>query len=170
MNAIDMIRSGLIFSEKLTVGIVQDLREHALVRAAQGNKGNGGNHTLWTLGHLATIEANIPKILFGETDPLVEKWGPLFGVGSEPKDDASIYPSFDELLNTYRAYRAKTIRMLDRMGEADLERVPKESPPPGFEKEMGTVGQMLQVFAMHNMVHYGQLTDMRRAAGFKPRF
>jgi len=168
MKALDQIRWALQFSEELTVKIVPDLREHALVRATKGSKGGDGNHTLWTLGHLAAVEGGVPHILIGESNP-VEHWWPIFGMGSVPKDDAAAYPSFDELLNTYRDLRAKNIRLLDQIGEAGLDNKPK-NPPPGFEKEMKTVGHTLHVIAMHNLMHFGQLTDIRRVAGFKPRF
>ena len=88
MKAIDIIRWSLQFSETLTVGIVQDLRDHALVRATAGSKGGDGNHALWTLGHLATIEGGVPHVLLGESNP-VENWWPLFGMGSECRNEAS---------------------------------------------------------------------------------
>jgi len=39
---------------------------------------------------------------------------------------------------------------------------------PGFEEVMKTVGQTFLLVALHNMVHYGQIADARRAAGRPP--
>ena len=168
MKALDLIRWSLQFSQEATLSTVADLREHPFVRSSPGGKGGPGNHAIWTLGHLATLEGGVPNILIGESNP-VENWWPLFGMGTECKDDASLYPSFDVLVNTFRDLRSKNIRLLEQTGEAGLDRKPKNIPP-GFEKEMETFGKTFQVIAMHNLMHCGQLTDMRRAAGFKPRF
>ena len=40
--------------------------------------------------------------------------------------------------------------------------------PPGFEDAMKTTGRALLLIALHQMVHYGQLADARRAAGLPP--
>jgi hypothetical protein len=45
--------------------------------------------------------------------------------------------------------------------------VPKQVTP-GFEDVMTTFGQTLLLVSLHNMVHYGQITDARRTAGRKP--
>jgi hypothetical protein len=111
-------------------------------------------------------EGSIPQILFGESNP-VEHWWPLFGQGSTPTDDAGEYPSFDEVLATYRDLRAKNLARLEEIGEAGLDRTPK-SVPSGFEDEMRTVGQTFLTMAMHQMIHFGQLADARRAAGRAP--
>jgi hypothetical protein len=58
--------------------------------------------------------------------------------------------------------------MLDQIGEAGLDRAPKNIPP-GFEDPMKTIGQTFLLISLHNMVHYGQIADARRAAGLKPR-
>jgi hypothetical protein len=57
--------------------------------------------------------------------------------------------------------------MLDEIGEEGLDRVPRQVPA-GFENLMKTFGQTLLLLALHNMVHYGQITDVRRVAGLKP--
>ena len=168
MKAIDLLHHSLQWTLDVTLKILPDLREHPLVRSTPGGKGGPGNHTIWTLGHLAAIEGGVPHILIGESNP-VEQWWPMFGIGSEPKDDLTAYPSFDELVNNFRDLRTKNIRLLEHLGEASLDRKPKNIPQ-GFEEEMKTIGQTFQIIAMHNMIHFGQLTDIRRAAGFKPRF
>jgi hypothetical protein len=166
MNAIDPIRWALQMTGEATARIVEDMRHAPLTQPTPGAKGGGGNHPLWSLGHLCVIEGGIPRILFGEKSP-VEHWEPLFASGTQPRPDAAAYPPFDEVLRTYRSLRANTLRILDEVGEAGLDRVPK-NVPPGFEDAMTTFGQTLLLVALHNMVHYGQIADARRVAGIKP--
>ncbi|MGC1275219.1 MAG: DinB family protein [Planctomycetaceae bacterium] len=161
MKSRDLIRWALNLTNEGTARLVDDMRDAPLTAPTAG-----GNHPLWTLGHLAFIEGSIPQILFGEPNP-VEHWKPLFGTGSEPKSDAGVYPSFDDVLTTYRELRAKNLKRLDELSEADLDRAPR-AIPPGFEDAMRTVGQTLLLTSLHNMVHYGQIADARRAAGKKP--
>jgi hypothetical protein len=162
MNKIELIRWAMKMTEEATARLVEDMRHAPLTQPTS----RGGNHPLWVLGHLCVIEGGVPQIIFGEKNP-VEQWLPLFAPGTEVKTDANAYPSFDELLRTYRDLRARNLKMLDQLGEAGLDRVPK-NVPKGFEDSMKTVGQTLHLICLHNMVHYGQITDTRRVAGFKP--
>jgi uncharacterized damage-inducible protein DinB len=162
MKAIDLIRWAMNFSEQGTNRIVEDMKKAPLTQPCS----NGGNHPLWNIGHLAYIEGAIRHVVTGEANP-VEKWAPLFATGSQPKTDAAAYPPFEEILRSYRDLRAANKKMLDQLGEAGLDRTPK-FVPPGFEEAMKTNGQALLLITLHNMVHYGQITDCRRAAGLKP--
>ena len=160
MDSIDLIRSALRFTDEGIATVTNG------VPPMTQPTGKGGNHPLWVMGHLAYIEASMPPILFGEPHPL-QHWAPLFATGTKPSTNASDYPPFDEVLKTFRAQRAKTISRLDQLTEADLDAPPK-NVPPGFEGAMKTVGGTLLLIALHQMVHYGQITDARRAAGLPP--
>jgi DinB family protein len=165
MNRMELIRWAMQMTDQGTRRIVDDMRESALLQPMPG-KGNGGNHAMWIIGHLALIEGEIPKIILGEHNP-VEHWRPLFGIGSQPKTEASAYPAFDEVHRTYHDLRAKNLKLLDEIGDSGLDRAPK-AVPPGFENEMRTIGQTFLLISLHNMVHYGQVADVRRAAGKQP--
>jgi DinB superfamily len=162
MKAIDLIRWALQLTDESTARLVSDMRDEALTQPTS----RGGNHPLWVLGHLAVIEGMIPHTVFGEPNP-VQHWWPLFGTGSQPTTDASAYPSFDEVLKTYRDLRAKNLARLEEIGEAGLEQAPKVIPP-GFEEQMKTIGRTLHLIALHQMFHLGQVADARRAAGKEP--
>ncbi len=162
MNRIELIRWALQMTDQATARLVQDMREAPLTQPTS----RGGNHPLWVLGHLAYIEGSIPHTLLGEENP-VEHWAPLFAPGTQPTADPGAYPPFDEVLATYRDLRARNLKLLEGIGEAGLDRVPK-NVPPGFEEVMTTFGQTLLLISLHNMVHYGQIADARRAAGRKP--
>ena len=162
MKATDLIRFAMNLTEQGTAHLIEDIRNAPLTQPCA----NGGNHPLWAMGHLAFIEGNMRKIVTGEPNP-VEHWAPLFAPGTTVKTDAKAYPPFEEIVRTYRDLRAANLKMLDHIGEAGLDRAPKFIPP-GFEEMMKTNGQALLAITLHNMVHYGQITDCRRAAGLKP--
>jgi uncharacterized damage-inducible protein DinB len=166
MRAVDLIRWAMALTEQQTERLVADLRAAPMTRSTPGGKGGDGNHAIWTLGHLCVVEGSIPEILLGEPNP-VGHWKPLFFIGSQPSDDASLYPTFDELLGTYRRLRAANAALLERLGEAGLDRQPA-AVPPGFEDLMKTFGQTILLVALHNMLHLGQVADMRRVVGLKP--
>jgi hypothetical protein len=118
---------------------------------------------------LTYIEGGRPRILFGdegEENP-AQRWAPLFAAGTEPTADPGAYPSFDEVLTVYRGIRARTLTLLDEIGDEGLDRTPR-AVPPGFEDVMRTFGHTFLLIALHQMVHYGQIADARRVAGRKP--
>lgn len=166
MKSIDLIRGALQMTEQGLVHLVADMRDAALVQPAVRDGKACGNHTIWLLGHLAFVEASLPSIVLGEPGA-GDRWKALFAPGTEPRADASVYPTFDEVLGAFREYRARNLRLLDEIGEAGLDRVPK-AVPPGFEGAMATIGQAFLLIALHQMVHYGQIADARRAAGRAP--
>lgn len=162
MQAIDLVRFSLNLTDGLFQKLVADLRTHPMATQSPA----GGNPPVWTIGHLAMLEAAIPSILFGKPHPLPD-YGSLFGQGTTPAKDAKAYPSFDEVLTTYTSHRRETLKLVDELGEAGMTRVPTNIPK-GFEKEMATVGQTLTVIALHQMLHLGEMADVRREVGLKP--
>lgn len=164
MKAIDAIRKALEFSDRNTLNLIEDMRDAALTQPTP----RGGNHPLWVLGHITFVEGNIPRVIFGEPNP-VAKWAPLFAPGTEPTTDAAAYPPFEEVLRTYRDLRARNLRILEELGEAGLDR-PTKAPPRGLEHVLGTVGDTFLTIALHQMSHRGQVADARRAIGRKAIF
>ncbi len=164
MKTIDTIRATMEMCDQATIGLIEDMRDAPLTQPTP----RGGNHPLWVLGHLTFIEANIPAVLYGESNPLAH-WAPLFAPGTEPTTDAGAYPPFDEVLRVYRESRARNLKLLDQIGEAGLDR-PTKAPPKGLEQALGTVGRTFLTIALHQMNHRGQVADARRAAGRKPVF
>lgn len=166
MQAIDLLRWALPFTEQGFLALVEDLRTTPMTPSTPGGKRGDGNHAIWTLGHLCVIEGQMRHILLNEPNP-VEHWKPLFAAGTQPSSDPDIYPGFDELLGAFRDLRAHTLKMLDGFDAAALDRTPTNIPP-GFEQAMQTVGQTCLLIALHQMVHYGELADVRRVVGLPP--
>src|SRR5262249_43939248 len=129
---------------------------------------NGGNHPLWILGHLTLVEGLVPKVLFGEANK-VEKWAPVFGIGTEVVADPGKYPPFAEVRARYESLWQANLQRFQSFTEADLDK-PTAWQPPGLEKALPTYGLAMLTLALHKMSHRGQLADARRAAGRKPLF
>lgn len=163
MQATDLDRFSLSMSDKVFTRLIADLRDQPLATQAP----SGGNHALWTLGHIAFLEAGVPSILFGKPHPH-EAWGALFGQGTMPAADGKGYPTFDEVMAVYTRSRAENLKIVNDLGEAGMSEKPK-AIPKGFENEMATVGQTLLVIALHQMMHCGEIADIRRVVGL-PRF
>lgn len=159
MQSRDLIRGNLTRSAERVLEHVEDMRGHSLVFPTP----LGGCHTLWVLGHLAYIEAQvIQSFMLGQANPLAE-WEPLFD-RDEPSSQADRYPSFDHVLMTCRDTRRFTISRLEELEEADLDRV-GAGVPQGWETTFGTYRLCFQFAADHWLMHRGHLADARRAAG-----
>ena len=163
MKAIDAIRLALGFGDR-GMGVLEDMKSDPMVQPGPW----GGNHATWIAGHLTVIEGRLQKILYGTPNP-VEHWKPLFDWGTQPKVDLSAYPPYEEVLETYRGLRAKTLAFLDEVGDEGLDR-PTKRPIPGFGPAFETVGSTLMMIACHQAGHIGGATVARAAAGKKPNF
>ena len=164
MTAMDLIKNALTMGDRAMMMLLEDLRNAPMAAPTP----RGGNHPLWVLGHIAVVEANVPRVLLGQPNPLAH-WKPLFAAGTEPTSDAKAYPSFDDVLKAYRDARTKNLKLLDEIGEAGLDG-PTKFPPKGLEEPLATVGKAFMTIAMHQMNHRGQLADARRALGRKAIF
>ena len=162
MHALDAIRAALTFGD-MGIRYIEDMRDAPLTRMS-----SRGNHPLWILGHLTVVEGRLRQVILGEPNP-VERWKPMFDWGSSPSTDAADYPAFDEVLHAYRELRARNLALLEEVGEAGLDRSTK-APPAGLESHFRTIGQAFLTIALHQTMHTGQASAMRRAAGRDPFF
>ena len=161
MESIDLIRENLRRSEEIVLARIEDMRDHCMVFPTP----RGGCHTLWTLGHLAYIEAQVVhEFMLGRRHPLGH-WKELFD-GAEVSSHVDLFPSFDDVLKECRNVRASTTSLVDSLTESDLDAV-SANIPRGAEVLFGTYRRCLQYAADHWFMHRGQLADARRAAGLE---
>lgn len=159
MKTIDYIKLEMEMSKGWIMGLMTDIKDAPLTAPTP----NGGNHPMWTVGHMTHSEANILHCcLRGEANPL-DEWKDIFGIGSQPTSDASSYPPYDEVLAKLEKVRAETIAYLDSITDDDLDK-PSHAPKETAEF-FGTIGQCLAAITMHLAFHGGQIADARRAAG-----
>ncbi|MGV6814368.1 MAG: DinB family protein [Phycisphaerales bacterium] len=161
MNTTTFIKSSLETSRGATLGLLMDLKDEPLAQPTV----NGGNHALWILGHLVYSECSIMHtIVLGKESCPLDEWKDLFGHSSLPKTDASIYPSFDELLAKWEEVRAFTFETLATFSDDDLDQ-PAPGCPEEWKSWFGTIGMTFATQIMHPTMHYGQLADIRKALG-----
>ena len=160
MKTIELLRHQLEMSKNMTAGLLADMHDAPMTFPTP----NGGNHPTWIAGHLALSEARLVQhYMLGEDAPMSE-WGALFGKGSQPTDDAASYPPLGDLLAKWDEVRKQTLKTLDSLSDADLEK-PAANPPKGREELYGTYDKLLTMVAFHPLMHRGQVSDARRAAG-----
>jgi hypothetical protein len=161
MQSIELIRDNLLKSRDRVLMGVEDMLEHGLVFPTP----RGGCHTLWVLGHLAYIEAQVVRgFMLGQRNPLAD-WEVIFD-GAHTSGDISQYPAFEQVLATCRDVRESTVALLDSLSEDDLNKV-SAHVPEGFEETFGTYRLCFQYVADHWYMHRGHLADARRAAGLE---
>ena len=162
MKAIDYVKMSLEMSNGWIMGLAEDMKDSPLTKPTP----NGGNHALWCVGHLAYSEGNLVGVFIkGQANPVAD-WEHLFNQGTTPSDDASTYPTMDELIAKLQELRAQTMAMLNEMSDEDLDN-PSHAPDE-MKDWFGTVGQCLAAIPIHFAFHGGQIADARRAAGRQP--
>lgn len=159
MNSIEFIKMQLEMSKSWVMGLAADMQDSPFTAPTP----NGGNHPMWCTGHLVYSEANLfHTVVKGEKNPL-EDWGPLFGKGSAPSDDASIYPAYADILAKHDEVRVAIMAYLDSITDADLSK--ETNAPEEMQAFFGTIGKVFAVMGVHMGFHGGQIADARRAAG-----
>jgi hypothetical protein len=156
MNTVETLNTAYGMAMKMFLGLAEDLRDQPMARPCPG-----GNHAMWNVGHIAFSDANLHYVMFGGDNPLAD-WKPLFAGGAEPSDDASIYPSYDEVLEQLAKMHARNTKRFSELTDADLADTSANSPE-GFEQIFGTIGSCLTVTGLHPMHHRGQLAVIRKS-------
>ncbi len=163
MKTTEFIKDAMGFSKYFVTTLLEDMKDAPMKQPTV----NGGNHPMWVLGHLVYSEANlIHHMILGETNPLVE-WKSMFGDGKEVGTDLSQYPPYEELLAKFEEVRAHSLKVLDGLTDADLDK-PSQNCPPEREDFVGTIGKVFSIVVLHPAMHIGQVADARRADGRKP--
>jgi uncharacterized damage-inducible protein DinB len=121
----------------------------------------GAHHALWILGHLVCTDDYFSTTLGQRESVIDEKWNELFGMGSKPSDDASAYPSLEEIKTRLDEARQGMLETFQSMDEQKLlSRTPEEwgEFAPTYASAMASV-------AFHEGFHAGQLSAVRRSLG-----
>ena len=163
MNAHGALRRALSDADMITASYLNDLSDaELLVRAVPGT-----NHIAWQLGHLIASENG----MIGETCPgsmpaLPAGFRDKHNNDTSASDDPKAFLSKDEYLRLYRQQREATLKALDTLSEADLDR----PAPERFRGFVESVGGVFSMQASHWLMHAGQWAVVRRKLGRKPLF
>ena len=161
MTTVETLNAAYGMSMQMFLGLAEDLRDQPMARPCPG-----GNHAMWNVGHIAYSDANLHYLMFDSDNPLAE-WKPLFNGGTEPSDDAAIYPSYDQVIEQARKMHERNTRHFSTLTDADLADASANSPK-GFEHIFGTIGSCLTLTSLHPMHHHGQLAVIRKSLQRSP--
>jgi hypothetical protein len=108
--------------------------------------------------------------LIGQAPIPVKGFSELFGIGSKPQTDRSLYPSKAALLETLVATHAALSAALPHV-PGEILAGPNPVPIPALQQALPTVGHILvHLLTTHEAGHLGQLSYWRRAMGKEPLF
>jgi len=153
---------GLAISRNYTNQLLDTLKspEDWMRRAAPA-----GNHALWIAGHLAIVDnAFIARFDESKAWSDREDWKELFGKGSSPQDDITLYPSPETVREAMQERRAVFIELLENCTEEDFLR----ALPPGAPPFLYDIASMFQMATWHEGIHAGQLSVIHRQCGHQP--
>lgn len=126
----------------------------------------GANHAMWQVGHMAWTDhyflANVAKV----DSTFEESWNGLFGMGSEPTDDASKYPPIDEVVSVAEKKRGEMIDWLASLSEDEAN----TALPDDWSSFAPTYAALAGSMACHEGVHTGQLAMLRKSMGMAPAY
>jgi hypothetical protein len=126
---------------------------------------DGGNHLLWTLGHLAYADDMFVTALGGRPSALPDNWKDMFGMGTTSQE-AGAYPPLTEVRAIFDQARKDLLEWFGGMSDDDLAR-PLPDELSGFAKDHGT---LMSTLACHECLHAGQITVIRKALKLDPVF
>jgi hypothetical protein len=163
MNAHGALRGALASADSISTAYLNDLSDaDLLVRPVPG-----ANHIAWQLGHLIAGEnMMIGEMCPGSMPALPAGFAEKYTNDTAGSDDRGTFLGRDEYLRLYREQREATLKALDNLSEADLDR----PAPEKFRHFCPTVGAMFNMQATHWLMHAGQWAIVRRKLGHKPLF
>ncbi|HVX13142.1 MAG TPA: DinB family protein [Pirellulales bacterium] len=163
MNAHGAFHDALKGADFITTTYLNDLNDADLLVRPVPN----ANHIAWQLGHLIVAENGmLSEVCPGAMPALPAGFREKHTKETAGSDDPAAFLSKDEYLRLYREQRAATLKALDSLSEADLDRPAPES----MKSFVATVGGIFNTQALHWLMHAGQWVIVRRKLGHKPIF
>jgi hypothetical protein len=117
------------------------------------------NHAVWIFGHMIYSRLSVLKFI-GREGVFERPWLPLFKRGEKLRE-ASVYPSWPELLEAWREITPILHKALDEVSPDVLDKPSPEGVPSADKKISGLVN----FFAYHEAYHAGQLGYITRWLG-----
>jgi hypothetical protein len=158
MNFKESICAALTGSDFIVQAYLGDLTPQELM----SRPAPGANHVAWQLGHVIGAERHLADLaLPGAMPELPAGFREKHSKEAAFSDDPGKFLSKAEYVAIAREVRAATLKLLDRVNEADMSR-PIDGKAPPFVKLRGDA---LATIAPHWLLHAGQWAVLRRALG-----
>jgi uncharacterized damage-inducible protein DinB len=160
MNAKDAIKISIDMGKQISLGYIEDLNDKELLH----RPAKGANHINWQLGHLIESENQMGNMAVpGCMPPLPAGFAEKYSKEAATSDDASKFLKKDALLKLFEEQRTATLKALDKLSDADLDKPTGQSWAP-------TVASLFSMAGTHWVMHAGQWAVVRRQLGRKPLF
>jgi len=124
----------------------------------------GGNHALWFAGHMGTTDNFMLSLVRPDLCEANDQYGTLFGLGSQPSEDLSSYPSVESVIGFMADRREKLLQALEEMSDEQLT----QATPDGAPEFMPDNASVFETAVWHEGLHSGQISLIRRSLGFDP--
>ena len=119
------------------------------------------NHIAWQLGHLISSENQMMSGAGFEMPALPDGFAEAYTTETTSSDDPAKFHTKAQYLTWMQEQRNATLQALDRMSDADLDKPGPES----MRDYAPTVGAVLNLIGMHELMHSGQFVPVRRKLG-----
>jgi len=160
MNAKEAIKLSIDSGRMISIGYLEDLTDQELFH----RPAKGANHINWQLGHLIQSENEMTNIVApGAMPPLPAGFAEKYSKDTAVSDDPKSFLKKAELLKVFEEQRAGTLKALEKVSEADLDKPTGVGYAP-------TVGAMFAMQGPHWVMHAGQWAVIRRQLGRKPLY
>jgi hypothetical protein len=164
MSRIQTIVDQIQLARKYTEGLLDGVRAEDWFRMPA----EGITHIAWQVGHIAVAQyyLTMKRIRGARTEDaelVSDEWMGLFGKGSTPQADASVYPGPEAIRETFDRVHEQAVRELSGTDDGVLDE-PTDPPHPMFATKLGAV----QFCPYHEMLHAGQIGLLRRLFGSAP--
>lgn len=124
------------------------------------------NHATWIIGHLGLADNAFIGNFREDLKQKPDGWDDFFWFGSELRADTSVYPGSEELLGYFRERRETLLKVLDECTDEQLNApAPTEGSPIAGAPN---IGHYFLFAAVHEGVHFGQLSVAHRGLGNGP--
>ena len=123
----------------------------------------GAHNAFWVAGHIAMTDDYFLSAVGGKESTIDESWEKLFGMGTTACDDASLYPSWDEIVATMKERRTALENWFSTL-DAEALAAPL---PEKLQFFASSVGALMSTIAWHEGFHAGQTTAIRKKLGLE---
>jgi hypothetical protein len=158
MSPKDALKLGIGMSDYIISTYIGDLSDADLmIRPVAGM-----NHIAWQLGHLIAAERSFVEMVSpGSCPPLPEGFDQAHSKETAKLDDPSKFATLAKYQELWKAQRAATLAVLDRVPESDLDK----TNPEKYPEWAPTTAALLAMSGTHALMHCGQFVAVRRLVG-----
>ena len=162
MSRIDLIQRTMGQCHEIMQAYLGDLTDaDLLVRPVPG-----ANHIAWAIGHLIESEHEMMTLLGYDMPELPAGFTAAHTKETASSDDSAKFFSRNEYVELLEKTRAATLAGLKATPEANLDK----PTPEQMQVYAKTVADGLMMIGLHELMHAGQFSPIRRKLGKPPLF